>query len=201
MLSGTEDQLRKLIPSAQNGLFSRVWYYIIPEVFIPYKIATNSIDVIGERCNSLAKDIMETADLWSGELLFLTFSQLQEQELFDAMQDKEAAETKYGGQISASWLRMSLIIKRIAVTLAAFQGVEKGTVPDDCWRAAIAMLPTMKQHCIEALNIVLENKGKKKLSKMEYERLKEEGLNEDEIAKQLGVSRKTLLARRKEWEN
>ncbi len=199
MLCGTSDQLKKLIASEQNGLFSRILFYVIPNAFIPYKMATNHTDIIGEMCDALASDVSQTANLWDGDLIYLSFSPAQEEELFLAMQDKEEMENKYGNSISASWLRLALIVKRIAVTLAAFENTHEGFVPDNCWKVAMEMLPTLKQHCIAALNVIRENYGKKNVSREEYEKLKTEGLTEEQIAEKLGITRKTLQAKRKEW--
>jgi Protein of unknown function (DUF3987) len=200
-LSGTHDQLKKLIPTEYNGLFSRIWYYIIPQVFQEYKTASQQTDLIGQACMDLQQEIMKTANLWSDELHYLQFTESQEKDLWNAMQDKKSIEERYGGDISASWLRMALITKRIAVTLAAFDGCTSGYVPDNCWLAAIGILKAMKSHCLQALNIIRQNLGKKEISEQEYKRLKESGLTDEQAAKELGVTRATLFARRREWEN
>jgi len=117
------------------------------------------------------------------------------------MQDKKAAEDKHGGDIGASWLRMGLITKRIAVTLAAFEGGGGPELPDNCWQAALALLPTLKAHCLRALDIVRSNQGKIDISKQGYEALKAANMTDEMIAKELGVSSKTLQRRKKDWTN
>jgi hypothetical protein len=199
MLSGTIDQLKKLISSEANGLFSRFWYYHIPPSFTPYTMPGQQRDIVGDKCTRLQSEVNEAADLWSDELIYISFTAAQEQELCAAMQDKIRIQETYGGDIGASWLRMGLIIKRIAVTLAAFDGAA-GQMPEMPWRAAMGMLPTMKAHCIKALEVIRERtKGRKDISREDYERMKGQGKTEEEIADALGVTRKTLLERRKEW--
>lgn len=205
MLSGTKDQLRKLIPGEENGLFSRLIYYVIPETFLPYQLAVGQRDIIGDECVALQQEILERADpwddaIWEDGVYLLQFTEHQEEELCREMQDKEDVERKFGGSISASWFRMGLIIKRIAVTLAAFDGFRGSEMPERPWRAAIAMLPVIKAHCIQALQIIRENKGRINFSREEYERLKHTGLTDKEIAHKLDVSLRTLNYRKKEWD-
>ncbi|HYH15104.1 MAG TPA: DUF3987 domain-containing protein [Flavisolibacter sp.] len=199
MLSGTHDQLRRLIPSEYNGLFSRFWYYCIPKTFLEYSIAFHQQDLVGELCNSLQQKILETADLWSDELVYLKFSQEQEVELLNAMQDKRSVEDKFGGDIGASWLRMAITVKRIAVTLSALQGTNGEAIPDNCWKSALAILPALKTHCLQALDIVRTNQHKKEISKEQYDTLKGKGMSDVEIGKLMGVSAKTIQRRREEW--
>lgn len=199
MLSGTPYQLRKLIPSEENGLFSRLLYYVIPEVFKPYQIATQQKDILGDECRALQQEILDCANPWADEIYHLEFTQQQEEELCSAMHDKRQMEERYGGSISASWIRMGLIIKRIAVTLAAFDGFARftGPMPDRPWRAAISMLPTIKVHCIRALEIIRANQGLKNIDWKKYDELKSQGISDVDAPKALGISRSTL-GRRKE---
>ncbi|WP_336516598.1 DUF3987 domain-containing protein [Pollutibacter soli] len=199
MLSGTHDQLKKLIPSEYNGLFSRLWYYTIPPTFMEYRSGKQQRDLIGEMCQGLQRDILKRSDLWSDELHYLEFTAQQELDLFSAMQDKRDLEEKYGGDIGASCLRMALIVKRIAATLSGFEGVGSSVVPDHCWRVAISLLPAIKSHCIHALSIVRQNQGKKNIDRDEYNRLKKEGKNDTEAAKLLGISRPTLARAKEAW--
>jgi hypothetical protein len=202
MFSGTHDQLKKLIPSEYNGLFSRFWFYIIPAVFQEYKTAIHKTDILGQACMELQQWVMATADLWSDELHYLQFSVEQEQDLWNAMQDKKSMEERFGGDIGASWLRMALITKRIAVTLAAFDGCTGGIVPDNCWKAALGILKAMKTHCIQALNIIRQRtQGKIDISEIEYNKMKESGMTDEEVAGALGVTRKTLHTHKKQWQS
>lgn len=199
MLSGTHDQLKKLIPSEYNGLFSRLWYYIIPKEFQEFQSATHTRDIVGEACRELQQEIYESADIWSDQLHTLYFSEEMESELLDIMKDKREAERIYGGDIGASWLRLSLITKRIAVTLAAFEGCTVGMVPMNCWRAAIGILKTMKANVGEALDIIRANQGKIEISKHKYDDLKKSGLTDQEIADELRVNISTLKRRKEQW--
>lgn len=199
ILSGTHDQLRKLIQSEYNGLFSRMWYYVIPPTFQEYQPSRQQVDVVGNMCRELQGYIAERADLWSDELIFLTFTDQQENELTDHLRDKKAIEDKYGGDTGASWLRMAIIVKRIAVTLAFFQGAT-GEVPANCWRVAIGLLSAIKTHNIAALDIVRQNQGKCEISKEQYMTLKGSGMSDESIAELLGINRKTIQRRKKEWD-
>src|SRR5262249_580573 len=154
--------------SEENGLFSRLFFYIIPETFQPYRMAIQQKDVIGDECRLLQQEILDLADPWTSEIQKLEFTQQQEEELCSAMRDKQQMEEKDGGSISASWFRMGIIVKRIAVTLAAFEKFS-GPMPERPWRAAIAMLPTIKAHCIQALEIIRENQGWKCINWKKYD--------------------------------
>lgn len=197
-LSGTPDQLKKLITSEYNGLFSRFWFYIIPPAFQEYEPGVLQEDIVGEMCRSLSAYVMERADLWSGELVQIRFTGAQERELKEALQDKKDIEDRYGGDVSASWLRMALIVKRIAVTLAWFEGAT-GEVPESCWRAAIALLPAIKSHNLSALEIVRTNQGKADISREKYDECKKQGLSDEAISELLDVGRSTLARRKKQW--
>lgn len=200
ILSGTHDQLKKLISSEYNGLFSRLWYYVIPPTFQEYIPAKVQADIIGDMCNSLKTEIADRADLWSGEIIHVTFSDEQEEELRIQLSDKKAIEERYGGDTGASWLRMALIVKRIAVTLSFFQGGVE-SMPLNCWKAAISLLPAIKTHNLAALDIVRQNQGKVSISKEEYDDRKKGGMSDEEIAKELGVDRKTIQRRKAQWDN
>lgn len=197
-LSGTPDQLKKLIQSEYNGLFSRFWYYVIPPTFQEYVPGILQQDIVGDRCRLLSGYILEQAALWIGEIIHIQFTEQQENELKAALQDKKSIEDRFGGDTGASWLRMALIVKRIAVTMAWFEQAT-GEVPARCWRVAIGLLPALKTHNLAALDLVRQNQGKAAISKEQYEAYKGEGLSDEKISKLLGVNRSTIDRRKKEW--
>jgi hypothetical protein len=200
LLSGTPDQIKKLIPSETNGLFSRFWYYIIPKIFIGYQQPTTREDVILKAIEGLQDEIFEKAALWDGDKIEMTFSEEQEQAIADSMQNLREVEQQIGGDISASWFRMVITVKRIAVTLAGVQGAPSGVVPENCFRAAMALFPAMKAHCLKAVDLIREKtRGKLVLSEDEYKEMKEGGLTDGEIAKEMEVSLPTLNRRKREW--
>lgn len=198
MLSGTHDQLKKLIQSEQNGLFSRQWFYIIPPSFQEYEPAKQQKDVVGDMCRALAPYVAERANLWSPEIVHLTFTDEQEEELTRQLRDKRSIEERYGGDIGASWLRMALSVKRIAATLSWFEG-STGEVPANCWKAAIGLLPAIKTHCIAALDLVRQNQGKVAITKEEYEELNGQGLTDMQIADRFKCDRKSIYRRKAQW--
>jgi hypothetical protein len=57
----------------------------------------------------------------------------------------------------------------------------------------------IKSHCLQALEVVRANQGKIEISEQEYDNLKKAGKNDEEIAKVLKVSTKTLQRRKHEW--
>ena len=97
------------------------------------KSARREEDAIGDLCEGLQEWVFEKANYWSDQIEYLEFTDEQEMESWNEMQDKFEAEQKYGKSISASWLRLALIVKRIAATLAAFQGTA-GAIPENCWK-------------------------------------------------------------------
>jgi hypothetical protein len=198
-ISGTAGQLPRLIFSDEDGLFSRFWFYVIPDVFQPYKGPDEQTDVLGEACRIISPEVHHRADFWNPEPVVIRFTRDMEDELVNEMQDKEAVEIRYGGNIGASWLRLGLITKRIAVTLSAYEG-EHNQISATAWRASISMLPTLKVHCLRALSILRQNYGRKAVQMDDYLRLKATGKTDQAIADLLGVSRKTLATRKREWE-
>lgn len=197
LLSATEDQVRKLILSEYNGLFSRFLFYKIQRHFIEYVKPNMQEDIIGGEIIKLSTLLCEKANPWEKELTYLKFTDNQEARLEAEMLDKKDIEEQFGGDIGASWLRLALIVKRIAVTLAAIQNTGPGTVPDNCFQAAIEMLSVLKKHSLSTLDLIRQNQGKKDVNWDEYLKLKEEGYSDTEIAKMLGVSRSTLARRKK----
>jgi hypothetical protein len=198
-ISGTAGQLPKLIFSDEDGLFSRFWFYVIPDVFQPYKGPDEQTDVLAEACRIIAPEVHRRADFWNPQTVLIRFTDEMETELTAQMQDKQAIEIRYGGNIGASWLRLGLITKRVAATLSGYEG-EHNQISATAWRAAIEMLPTLKTHCLRALSILRQNYGRKAVQMEDYLRMKETGKTDQVIADQLGVSRKTLATRKREWE-
>lgn len=200
LLCGTPDQAQKLIKNESNGLFSRLLYYFIPPDFRPYSRMTASEDIIGNGCMRLQQKVLDQAQFWTGSKIIYTFSDDQEGQLEAAMQDKEEVERKWGQDIGASWIRMAIIIKRIAVTLSAFKGADEGVIPDDCWASAISMLPGIKGQCIEVLKLIREQtKGRINISQSVYEDMKRQDMTDEQIAKQFGCNRTTIARKKKEW--
>jgi hypothetical protein len=197
-ISGTAGQLPRLIFSDEDGLFSRFWFYVIPDVFQPYKGPDEQTDVLAEACRIISPEVHQRADFWNPEPVMVRFTRDMEDELVNKMRDKQAIETRYGGNVAASLLRLGLITKRIAVTLSAYEG-EHNQISATAWRAAISMLPTLKTHCLRALDIIRGNYGRKAVQMEDYLRMKETGKTDQVIADQLGVSRKTLATRKREW--
>jgi|GEM_PF-5476774 len=200
LLCGTPDQAQKVIKSESNGLFSRMLYYYIPPDFCPYKRMSSDTDIIGKQCKELQQIVYSRADFWAGPVVTYKFSKEQEDALEEQMQDKEEVENKWGKDIGASWIRMAIIVKRIAITLAAFQDAEAGMVPQNCWNAALAMLAPIKSHCIEVLNLMRQKtKGKIAISKTDYDNYKAKGLSDSKIAQEIGCNRSTIDRAKKEW--
>ena len=200
LLSGTRDQFKKLIPSEENGLFSRMLYYVIPDALIQYKPPDGSADPILEKIQSLQSHVMEAADLWSGEMIHLKFNDEQERRITEQQQDLADIHARVGGSIQGSWFRVVTILKRICVTLAALEGAGEGDVPEKPFRAALAMFPVIKAHILQALDVIREDtKGKISITQTIYQELKGQGLTDEEISRELKCSRRTLARKKAGW--
>jgi hypothetical protein len=197
-ISGTLGQVPKLIFSDEDGLLSRFWFYVIPDVFQPYTSHRAETDVLAEAMRIIAPEVHHGADFWNPQTVLIKFTDEMESELTAQMQDKQSIEARFGGNIGASWLRLGVIVKRIACTLSAYEGC-RDEISSTAWRASISMLPTLKTHAIHALNIVRGNYGKKVIRIEDYLRLKATGDSDTKIADQLGIGRRTLTDRKKEW--
>jgi hypothetical protein len=198
LCSGTYGQLKRLVRSEENGLFSRFAYFVMRDRFTPYEAQTEQVDRIGALCLETADYVEQVADYWNPETYHIEFTPEQELRIAEAFQDKQMVYDTYGGHVGASWNRLGLIVKRCAVTLAAYRQ-KIDVVPDSCLDAALAILPVFKKHCLTALELIRQNVGLKEIDREEYERLKGDGLTEMKISKEMGVSRPTLLTARKRW--
>jgi hypothetical protein len=190
-LSGTPSQLRGLISSPEDGLFSRLLLYTLPSIPEPYRRMTGDTDTIGQQITALQGHIFSRSKLWSGPVVPLAFTERQEQAMEQAMADKLQVIETFGPQLAATWNRLPLICKRLAVTLSGFDGLT-GEVLDKYFNVGMEMLKSLKHHAIEALKIIRQNNGRLPFNYDQYRAHHREGLNNREIAAKMGMSKETL---------
>jgi hypothetical protein len=190
-ISGTPEQLRNLISSPEDGLFSRIAFYILPPTIEPYKRMIPGPDLVGEAVAALQPHVFSRAAFCSGiPNVLLTFSEDQEDRLEAAMGDKLDVVKSYK-QASASWNRLPLICKRLAAVLSGFDS-DQTQIPDRYFDCALAMMETFKVHAIGALEILKVVNGKIPFDYEQYKMLRAEGLTNRETADRMGISEKTL---------
>jgi hypothetical protein len=200
LLAGTPAQVKRLIPDEENGLFSRLIFYTLPDVPVEYRPPNSGPDLLGEAVGVLASHFERERPLEDQGPVRWHFSDEQEQQLAKAIGSIPEAEQRHGKGIRATIIRLALIAKRCAVILAAVDGGRGGLVPEEHFQTAIDMIPTFKAQAVIALDRVNEKHGRKAVTREQYEKIKASGLSDEECAHLLGMSRKTLHMRKKEWD-
>jgi hypothetical protein len=190
-ISGTPEQLRNLISSPEDGLFSRIAFYLLPPTIEPYKRMIPGPDLVGEAVTRLQAHVFSRAAFRSGiPNVLLTFSERQEDRLEIAMGDKIPV-VKTHKEISATWNRLPLICKRLAAVLSAFDS-DQTAIPDNYFTAALAMTETFKAHAIGALEILKVNKRKKEFDYEQFKTYRGQGLTIAEVSDKMNLGEATI---------
>lgn len=171
ILSGTPQQVFNLIPSAENGLFSRFVFYVMPTEIIWH-------DMFDEADNPTADELFKQIgnDFFQFHKLLAThpirFSLAPDQrQLFNAFfsQTQEEYAALFGDDIIASVRRLGLILFRFAMILTVLRQMDNGTFPppedpsspsipfnpesllicaDSDFNTALAMVKVLLQHTV-----------------------------------------------------
>lgn len=157
VLSSTPDQLQKLIPNVQNGLFSRFLYYRItptPEfrnVFDTKKRAyPEHFDSLGQTFSAI-NDYLNTL----AEPIEFRLTERQQGQFLEIFQQwkndiSENISTDLDGTIN----RLGLICFRVAMVLTALRNFEQGdysktmTCVDADFDNALTIVETLKRHAV-----------------------------------------------------
>lgn len=177
VLSGTPNQLARLISSAENGLLSRFIFYSmkIQLVWKDVFAANNHIkleeyfDNLGQEFLPLYKALNEHPEI---EFSLSTTQQKEFNAFFTQLQEKYM--TLQGIDFMATIRRMGLIAYRIAMTFTALRIHETGDFSQQqvCsevdFQAALSMVRTLVQHSSDVFSELQgENKSSKTKDKME----------------------------------
>ena len=131
ILSGTPEQVFNLIPSAENGLFSRFIFYVMPTEIVWHDMfdasdgptADELFEQIGRDFYQFHKPLTEQAVRFS--------LQREQQGRFNAFftQAQEEYAALFGNDIIASVRRLGLIFFRITMILTVLRQMDEGDFP------------------------------------------------------------------------
>ena len=131
ILSGTPQQVFNLIPSAENGLFSRFIFYVMPTEIVWHDMFSADNDTTADDLfKEIGKDFYEFHKLLSAQSIRFTLTldqQRQFNEFFSSTQADYAV--MYGDDIISSVRRLGLILFRFAMILTVLRQMDAGTFP------------------------------------------------------------------------
>ena len=168
ILSGTPEQVFNLIPSAENGLFSRFIFYVMPTEIVWHDMFDDSDGpTADELFEEIGRDFYSFHKLLTAQTVRFTLQPEQKQRFnafFSQTQQEYAAI--FGNDIIASVRRLGLILFRFAMILTVLRQMDDGTFPppsgsDDGHRpeavltcadadfaTALAMVKVLLQHTV-----------------------------------------------------
>ena len=130
ILSGTPEQVFNLIPSAENGLFSRFIFYVMPMEIVWRDMFDENETTADEVFKEIGKDFYQFHKMLSESTIHFKLTAGQRQRFngfFTQAQADYAA--MYGDDIIASVRRLGLILFRFAMILTVLRQMDEGTFP------------------------------------------------------------------------
>ena len=164
ILSGTPEQVFNLIPSAENGLFSRFIFYVMPTEIVWHDMFDASEGpTADELFKEIGRDFYQFHKLLGAQPIRFTLQQ-EQQRRFNAFFSKTQADyaALFGNDIIASVRRLGLILFRFAMILTVFRQMDDGAFPlalddgkeallvctDADFDTALAMVKVLLQHTV-----------------------------------------------------
>ena len=164
ILSGTPEQVFNLIPSAENGLFSRFIFYVMPTEIVWHDMFDASEGpTADELFKEIGRDFYQFHKLLGAQPIRFTLQQ-EQQRRFNAFFSKTQAEyaALFGNDIIASVRRLGLIFFRITMILTVLRQMDDGAFPlalddgkeallvctDADFDTALAMVKVLLQHTV-----------------------------------------------------
>ena len=164
ILSGTPEQVFNLIPSAENGLFSRFIFYVMPTEIVWHDMFDASEGpTADELFKEIGRDFYQFHKLLGAQPIRFTLPQ-EQQRRFNAFFSKAQAEyaALFGNDIIASVRRLGLILFRFAMILTVLRQMDEGAFPlalddgkeallvctDADFDTALAMVKVLLQHTV-----------------------------------------------------
>ena len=206
LLSGTPKQVSTLIPSAENGLFSRFIFYFMNVRPVWNDVFANSSDqTLDSYFNHLGMqffDLYKHLEYQSEPIRFcLTLAQ---QQAFNAYfsQTQNQYLCLYGADYLATVRRLGLITFRMAMILTALRIMDDGNIcsplvcRDNDFNTALSMVKILVQHAAqvfqqlpsEAVTTVPKNQKQQFLDELPKEFCRKDYLS---VANKLGIPDKT----------
>ncbi len=164
ILSGTPEQVFNLIPSSENGLFSRFIFYVMPTEIVWHDMFDASEGpTADELFKEIGRDFYQFHKLLGAQPIRFTLQQ-EQQRRFNAFFSKAQAEyaALFGNDIIASVRRLGLIFFRITMILTVLRQMDDGAFPlalddgkeallvctDADFDTALAMVKVLLQHTV-----------------------------------------------------
>lgn len=168
ILSGTPEQVFNLIPSAENGLFSRFIFYVMPTEIVWHDMFDDSDGpTADELFKEIGKDFYRFHELLAAQTVRFTLQPEQKQR-FNAFftQTQQEYAAVFGNDIIASVRRLGLILFRFTMILTVLREMDKGSFPsptpneegkkpesilicaDADFDTALAMVKVLLQHTV-----------------------------------------------------
>ena len=164
ILSGTPQQVFNLIPSAENGLFSRFIFYVMPTEIVWHDMFDENETTADELFKEIGQDFYQFHKMLSEHTIHfkLTVEQRQQFNAFFSLTQAEYANL-FGDDIIASVRRLGLILFRFAMILTVLRQMDDGDLPfpasnedkksesilecaDADFSTALAMVKVLLQH-------------------------------------------------------
>lgn len=166
VLSGTPEQVKSLIPNAENGLLSRFIFYTLSATdewldgFSGYD-ADNPLEIVfdnlGTEVDRFYQHLKQYKEIW------FTLSIVQQQKFNDYFaEEKQRMKELNGDLYNASTHRLSWALLRIAMILTALRCMDTGKVPekiecaDSDFDTALSIIKTVSHHNDYIFNVLNE---------------------------------------------
>lgn len=131
ILSGTPEQVFNLIPSAENGLFSRFIFYVMPTEVVWHDMFDASDGLTADDLfKEIGRDFYQFHKMLDAQAIRFSL-QREQQRRFNAFfsQTQEEYAALFGNDIIASVRRLGLIFFRITMILTVLRQMDDGSLP------------------------------------------------------------------------
>ena len=130
ILSGTPQQVFNLIPSAENGLFSRFIFYVMPTEVVWHDMFDEQETTADELFKEIGKDFYQFHKMLASQYIRFTLTADQRRQFNDFFTQTQADyAAMYGDDIIASVRRLGLILFRFAMILTVLRQMDDGAFP------------------------------------------------------------------------
>lgn len=202
VMSGTPNQLKRILPDSENGLYSRYLFYAF-EDYGGFKNPFESISTVdyiahfNEKGSKVSEYYQHLQNLTQSIVFNLKVDQQKRfTNHFDVMLHKN--RVLVGHDFDASVKRMAIIHFRIAMILTVLRMFEDGditdvlTCSDQDFETALSIVTTLEKHAIAIYNN-MDNTGLKGIKLAFYEKLPLKFNRQDflSVAAQLNIKPKT----------
>lgn len=159
VLSGTPQQILNLIPDAENGLFSRFIFYVMPTQLVWHDMfVTKDNTTADEKFERIGRDFCTLLKKLPDGPIQFTLSSVQGVQFNDFFRDTQSRYAAiFGEEIVATVRRLGLIMFRIAMILTVLRHIEevpakrkkslkKMVCTDVDYDTALAVIQVLLQH-------------------------------------------------------